>query len=322
MSTAWVPPRRSYYLRVFAISLTLLAACLCGFLFGVRLEAIAPASGTVSARDLKEVRAPLPGLIEPGWYEGEIPQSDSRRLRVRLDAQGHGVTDSEQGSGRTVDHHELTADGQRLRIAPDRLRFHKLQPGDKLWPGQPLAVLRPTELRARLDLFDPRLPRGENGPESSSAIDLFRPVRFLPPQTVLRVPDSGSLWLAVNVPVAPQQAVQPGDLIAAVVPLDPETHRPRDLVARLEIDEKHWGEVEPGQTIRLYSTMYNPRLHGHAEARIERLEPWGEEGSNGRRRFHAVAAITDAPFALWLGSSFKGEVVLGKKRVYRLILEN
>jgi hypothetical protein len=316
MPTAWVPPRRSYYLRVFAVSVALLAACLCGFLFGVRLEATAPAAGTVTARDLIEVRAPLAGLIEPGWYEGEIPRDGEPPLPVRLGPQGHGVTDPERGRVHTIDHYELTTGGQRHRVVADGLRFHKLEPGDEVWPGQPLAVLRPTEPRARLE------PRGENGPEPVSAIDLFRPARSLPPQTVLRVPASGRLWQAVNAPAVPQQVVQPGDVVAVVVPLDPETRRPRDLLARLEIDEKYWGEVAPGQAVRIYSTMYNPRLYGHAEAVIERLEPWGEEGTNGRRRFRAVAPITAAPFQLWLGSSFKGEVVLGKKRVCRLILEN
>jgi hypothetical protein len=311
MITAWVPPRRSYYLRTFALSLALLLACLGGFLFGVHLEAVAPATGTITARDLQELRAPLGGLVELGWYEGDM-QRDGSPLRVRLDAQGQGV--SEHGS--PVDHYELSADGRRLRVAAEGLRFHLLQPGEELWPGQPVAGLRPAESAARLDALDLR-PREE----SASAMDLFRPARQ-PAPAVLRVPDRGRRWLAVTVPVSPQQAVRPGDLIASIVPIDPATRRPGDLLARLEIDERHWAEVAPGQAVRLYSTMYNPRLHGHAAARIERLEPCAEEGPDGRRRYRAIAAVTAAPFPLWLGSSFKGEVVLGKKRVYRIILEN
>jgi hypothetical protein len=208
-------------------------------------------------------------------------------------------------------------------VAPHSLRFHRLQPGDELWPGQVLAILRPGEPRTRTDPFEPRL-RAEGNGDPPSTIDLFRPerLRYQPSQTVLRVPDSGSPWMAVKVPVAQLQAVQPGDLIATLVPIDPETRRPRDLLAYLDIDEKHWGEVAPGQTVRIYSTMYNPRLHGHAEGRIERLEPWGDPADGSQRRYHAVATVTDTPFALWLGSSFRAEVVLGRKLVYRLILEN
>ena len=57
------------------------------------------------------------------------------------------------------------------------------------------------------------------------------------------------------------------------------------------------------------------------EKHIERLEPLGEPTANGERRFRAVAAITEAPFALRVGSSFKAEIVIGRKQVYRIILE-
>ena len=73
--------------------------------------------------------------------------------------------------------------------------------------------------------------------------------------------------------------------------------------------------------MRIYSTMYNQRLHGHAEGRIERLEPLAEALPSGERRFRAVAVITAAPFALRVGSSFKAEIVIGRKQVYRIILE-
>ena len=52
-------PRRKSHLRVFGLSLGLVVLCLAGLLFGVSLEAIAPATGTVTARDLtsgKEAR--------------------------------------------------------------------------------------------------------------------------------------------------------------------------------------------------------------------------------------------------------------------------
>ena len=48
------------------------------------------------------------------------------------------------------------------------------------------------------------------------------------------------------------------------------------VYSNFDIDEKQFGAVEPGQEVRLFSSMYNHRLYGPAAARIERLEPSGE----------------------------------------------
>ena len=57
MSAGWVPPRATYHLRVFTVSLVLVVVCLAGFLFGVRMEAKVPATGVITARDLRHARA-------------------------------------------------------------------------------------------------------------------------------------------------------------------------------------------------------------------------------------------------------------------------
>lgn len=233
----WTPPRPTYHLRVFAISLAVVFTTLVGFLFAVRLEAVVPAAGVVTARELQDVRAPISGLVEPGWH--------------------------------------------------DEKPFHRLEPGDALPAGQALATVRPEGKKPH----------------------------------VLRVPEGAARWQVVTVHATRGQALKAGDLIARIVPLDPETGQPRDLIARLEFDEKHVGDLAIGQPVRLASTMYNPRLHGHAEAVLERLDPMGELTAAGDRRFHAVARITHAPFRLPLGSTFKAEVVVGRKAVYRIILE-
>jgi len=111
-------------------------------------------------------------------------------------------------------------------------------------------------------------------------------------------------------------------VIATIVPVDPVTHQPIHLIARLEVDEKHLGDVAPGEAVRMVSSMYNHRLHGRAEARIDRIEPWGEPTNDGGRRFIVHAPITDSPFALPLGSSERAEIVVGRKLVYRIILEH
>ena len=90
MSTAWVPPHPTYHLRVFALSLGVMVLCLVGLLFGVTMEAVAPATGIITARDLREVRARQAGLVEPGWYEGEATRPGQPPLAVRMDADGNG----------------------------------------------------------------------------------------------------------------------------------------------------------------------------------------------------------------------------------------
>jgi hypothetical protein len=70
--------------------------------------------------------------------------------------------------------------------------------------------------------------------------------------------------------------------------------------------------------------MYNHRLHGWAEARVERVDPHGETAANGERHYHVWAAVTHVPFPqpLRLGSSCKAEIVVGRKPVFRIILEH
>jgi hypothetical protein len=55
--------------------------------------------------------------------------------------------------------------------------------------------------------------------------------------------------------------------------------------------------------------------HGHPAAVIERIGPWRE------RRFGVGAPVTHTPFALRPGAACRAELVVGRKQVYRLILE-
>ncbi|MCI0464982.1 MAG: HlyD family secretion protein [Gemmataceae bacterium] len=316
MSTSRVLPRPTYHLRVFAVCLAAVVLCLAGFLFGVHLEAVTPATGIITARDQEEIRARRNGLVEPGWYEGDLLRTDGSRLAVRLDSHGNGRGDPTQERAATVQHYRL-ADGSG-GVRREELRFHRLQPGDELWPGQVVATVYPHKEQ---DKKKDRHKASED-PGASFPFFLFPAPSQPVMQAVVRVPETAACWLILDVRVAPFQAVQAGEVIATVVPVDPQTHQPRDLMARLDVDEKHFGDVVAGQTVRLYSSMFNHRLHGYAEARIERLEPLGEATPDGGRRFHVVAPVTSAPFAMPLGSSFKAEIVVGRKRVYRIILEH
>lgn len=321
MSATWVPPRPTYHLRVLAISLLVVVVCLAAFLFGVRLEAVVPATGIVTARDLIEVRALLPGLVEPGWYEGEVLLPGTGAVPVRLDAHGDGGSDPADSVTLRLHHHECRVEGQRLRAR--NVRFHRLEPGDEIWSGQVLASIRNDELRSRMAQIEDQLREGESRGETNGSLGRERDrVRERLAQSALHTPDGGDRWLVLQVQAAPLQPVQAGDVIATVVPIDPQTHQPRNLVARLDVAEQYFGDLAVGQAVQLHSTMYNYRLHGAAMGRIDRLEPWGEPASDGQRRFHASAAITEAPFALPIGSTFKARVVVGRKLVYRIILEH
>jgi hypothetical protein len=218
----------------------------------------------------------------------------------------------------------ITARGIRdVRTVVAGLVEHTLHPGDELPRGATLATVRNDDLRNRLQLIEEQIRERESRSESIAALAVERDqLRSQLTQAVLHLPDNDGPWLVLEVQEAPLQAVRPGDVIAVVVPIDAETHRPRDLVARLDVDEKHWDSLAVGQGVRLRSAMYNHRLHGIAEARIERLEPSGEAAGHGERRFHALAPVTAAPFALPIGSSFQGDVVVGRKLVYRVILEH
>src|SRR5262245_40694652 len=107
MSAPWIPPRASYHLKVFGVSLVLVVTALAFFLFAVQMEALTAAAGTISAGDLQEVRALIPGLVEAGWYEAAVAYPDGTQLQVRLDGQGNGMTDPAAGKKQSVLQYQL-----------------------------------------------------------------------------------------------------------------------------------------------------------------------------------------------------------------------
>src|SRR5689334_1972208 len=117
---SWKSP--TYHLRDFVLCLAVVVVALLGVLFGVHMEAITHATGTLQIRDVHEVRAPLAGLVDLGWYEGEILLSDSL-LPVRLDRQGNGMSDPTKGEVRRLKGFRCK-EGAVLTL--DQLRFRKL----------------------------------------------------------------------------------------------------------------------------------------------------------------------------------------------------
>lgn len=324
MSTSWVPPPSSYHLRIFAISLLLVAVALLGFLFGVQIEAVTPATGILVAPEQWEVRAALGGLVEPGWYEGELIHLGEPPVRVRLNGLGDGITDPAQPPLQVISQYRLPDGSQFLRR--ESLHFHRLQPGDLLWPGQPVALVNAMEDRLLLAQLEEHLwELAERGGATSRA-DAVRVRRDLLREhlheAALRVPRGTDPWLTLAVDVSPRQAVRPGDRIATLVPVEAATGRPRRLVAQLDVTEDRAADLAPGQFVRLYSTMYNHRLYGIGEAHIERVEPQAQPLETGRRGFQVHAPVAAAPFPLPVGSSCKADIVVGRKPVYRVILEH
>lgn len=316
MSSAW----KSQHLRVFALSLGLVVASLLAVLFGVRLEAVSHATGTLQAGDVVEVRAPFPGLVELGWYEGDTLVA-GHALRARLDRHGSGITDPAIEPSRKIEHFRfVTPISQNTQLASDQLTFHKLQPGDLLWPDQPLAQMQNDDLARDLQRFKARLEDLSEAKEPArEAQSRYQALRDLLARSPVLAP-THSGWLVLKAPATNGQSLQPGDTLATLAPVDAGTQQPRAWVAHLQIPEKHLAGIEPGQEVRLYSTIYNQRLHGHAEGILERLDPFVEAGASERHQ-PAKVKITHSPFPLIHGASIKAEIVLGHKRVYRIILE-
>ncbi|MCE9533032.1 MAG: HlyD family secretion protein [Planctomycetes bacterium] len=222
-------PRPPRHLHVFGLSLMLIVGILVLFLFGVKMEATAPATGVATSTQIVTIRAPKSGFV---------------------------------------------------RLKPS------------LTPGT---------------FFD--------GSEETS---LHRPESDMP----IPVPRSSSRWMLLELPVADGQRVAEGDVLATLVPVEPESGNMLGTVIRLEIDEKNAGSVAPGQEVRLMSNMYHHRTHGMAKGIIDRLDPQGVAGPNGTRFFHAWVRVTENPFPLKLGSSFRAEIVTGKKPTFQIILEH
>lgn len=299
-------PSSPRYLRLFAVSLLVVVACLLGLLFGVQMEATVTAQGVIKARDQFDCRAPLTGLAEPGWFEGTLHLPGETAVPFRIDQAGNGITLPASGKPQLIRRHQLSS-GISVKELP--ARFHKLAAGDIVHAGQPLVRLHCEPWRfLHLALPQERLPAQWRQEMEENASVL--------------VPGDHARWLVLNVSVERGAAVRAGDVLASLAPLDPATGQPANLIADVQIEERFCDEVKPGLAVRLYSSMFHHRLHGHAEGELERLDPWGEPGNGNERRFRALVRVTSSPFTFRLGSSVKADIILGRKHVYRIILEH
>jgi hypothetical protein len=74
--------------------------------------------------------------------------------------------------------------------------------------------------------------------------------------------------------------------------------------------------------VRLSSGVFNHRLYGTVAGHVEKVQPRGRPGPAGQRCFTVQASLDGCALPLPLGSSCKAEIVLGKKLIYRMILEH
>lgn len=129
-------------------------------------------------------------------------------------------------------------------------------------------------------------------------------------------------WLVVETPVASGESVAIGQVVLKVVPVDGTEDKPRRQGVRLEVGESQVGDVAVGQSVRLASQMWPPRVHGYAMGVVARLEPMGLEGERNARKFVVHVDVSSSPFALRLGSGVRGEIVTGRKPAWQIILEH
>ncbi len=256
------------------------------------MEASVYSEGVVRAKEQQILRTPRAGLVKLGWYEGRATIK-GKTMSVRLDEKGNGVSHPGEGESQTITSWTSESNQEKKSLA-----FHRLQEGEFLWPGQLVAQI-----------------------ESVSEMPDLSSKSGTPRFHSLRVPPTYALWQVLKIYVDPSSFVKPGDAIVMIVPVHPATKEPLDLFVELKIPEEKAAEVAVGQKVRIYSQVFNRRLHGSAQAELRSLSPLAEEDSDGKRQFRAVADVNETPFPLRLGSTVQVQVIIGRRPVYRLILE-
>ena len=280
----------SYHLRAFVICLVVILIALVSVLFGVHMEAVTHGAGIVKVRDMVELRPAGPD--SPNWA------GTRARSCARAAWSAYGSTGS------------ATAPP-----TPPRARFARSI--NSAVPKEPRSAWNRCASQARKRRPPLARPGGRLRPLRRSLAaawpDAVR-TQSAGPRLTFRL-------ASIKTCIEQDQAVKPGDVLAWLAPVDPATGRANSFIAQIDVVEKHAAGLEAGQDVRLVSTMYNQRLHGHAEGVVEKVEPLAEAAENGERRFRIQVKITHAPFELHHGMSVKAEIVLGHKRVYRIILE-
>jgi len=131
----------------------------------------------------------------------------------------------------------------------------------------------------------------------------------------ISAPEKGRV---VRVDKKPGEPVQRGELVLLLTPDDR-----RRVVFR--VPERDSVKVRPGQPVRIYSPLFPYRQYGVAEGEVYMVGNWAESvGANpvggGGPSYEVRVYVTDAPYTLPLGSSVQGEITVGKKQIFRILL--
>ena len=128
-------------------------------------------------------------------------------------------------------------------------------------------------------------------------------------------PDKGRI---VRVEKLRGEPVQRGELVLVLSPDDR-----RRIVFR--VPERDSVKVATGQMVRIYSPLFPYRQYGVADGEVYMVKNWAEANDTGQTgssglSYEVRVYVTDAPYVLPLGSSVQGEIMVGKKQVFRILL--
>lgn len=280
-----LPKKRSYYLRIFMISFAVIGLLLITFLFAVYMESSVTADGIIRAQDQQTLTAPQSGLIRLGWYQA-ADSVQGKYDRVRVDDNGNGIGKPGKSNNRPW---------QVIQLSEKELAkctFHSLQQSDKLYPGQPLAIISSVNDKSKSPF-------------------------------ILRIPKRHDVWKMLDCEVESGDYVRESQPVCTIVPVDQPSGLPKELGVDLLVPEEKFASVEEGQTVRIYSNVYPRRQYGHALGKIQTVQSFAKPLADGKRAFPVRVQFTGkAPYPLLPESSVQVRILTTNKPVYRLILEN
>ncbi len=122
----------------------------------------------------------------------------------------------------------------------------------------------------------------------------------------------------VQVEKRPGERVTRGELVMVLTP----DERRRVL---FRVSERDIVRVRQGQEVRLYSPAFPYRQHGVTHGQVYMVENWAQTSAvgsfgEGARTYEVRAYVTVAPYVLRLGSSVQGEIMVGEKQIFRILL--
>ncbi len=264
--------------------------------------ALKKADLAVAEQELARLRvAPLPESYR-------FSELDVERAQARLDAAQDSLDRQVTASDKGVTSGQALADA-KAQVALARVDLAMAQRRQELVAaGLAQAILKETEAgvartRTEVAIMEEQASRS----------------RQLLSRYTITAPKDG---LVVRREKLAGESVSRGELVLVLTP--DEKRR-----VFFHVPERDVVKVVPGQKVRIYSQQYPYRQYGVTQGEVYKVENWapgqtpGSVGGGGGGRSYEVRVwITDCPYPtpLSLGSSVQGEILVGDKRVYRVLL--